>query len=72
MIAAFLVVLAACTAASNERCAYEVASWEAPTAEELADCADRAEKLRAHDETAICELVPMADQPNAKRVSFHL
>ena len=72
MIAAFLVVLAACNAASDDRCAYELESWQGPTAVELAECADKAEQLRARDEVAICEVVPMADEPGAKRVKFIL
>lgn len=73
MIAAFLVVLAACNAASTEQCAFEEEVWYAPSPAGLQECADLAERLRSQDVKAICELVPAAEpsrEADAKRVKF--
>lgn len=60
--AAILVVAGLCASGEpGTACKYDDQLWVNPTVAELQQCADMADDLRADDQPAICEVVPVAD-----------
>lgn len=64
-LAALLVVVGLCAdGVPGELCKYDDGVWFNPTPEQLVECAERADEIRAKGGEAICELVPAADGPD--------